>query len=255
MPSDVADGEPLPAVFLWHWLGGSAQEFLEKGDVQTAADAYRFAAVIPESKGDLQFQWPMDVTAKQSRIDEEVLFFDDMLSCVSQQFKVIPDCVASTGVSAGALFTPVLAGQRGDYLSSMVILSGGTGGNLIQPWAGSAHKMAAMVLWGGPTDNCFTIMDFVKTSQDLEGNLASDGHFFLECIHNCGHSAPPFGDPNNRTEFAPMWEFVLDHPYWLAPGESPYTSEGIPASFPDWCGIGAGSATPRVGECTEPSGC
>jgi len=255
LPADLAEGERLPVIFLWPWLGGEAKDFLEKGEVQEASDAYRFAAVIPDEKGDLQFKWPMSVADSSARIDEEVTFFDDMLACVSEQLKVIPDCVSSAGVSAGALFTPVLAGKRGDYLSSIIVLSGGTGGSLIKPWAGSPKKMPAMVLWGGATDNCFGIMNFEQTSHDLEDNLAADGHFFVECIHNCGHAAPPFAKPENRTDFAPMWEFFLDHPYWVKDGQSPFTADGIPASFPEWCAIGAGSSTPRTGECVDPSGC
>jgi hypothetical protein len=51
------------------------------------------------------------------------------------------------------------------------------------------------------------------------------------------------------SSFAPVWQFALDHPYWLADGVSPYTIAGLPAGTPEWCAIGAGSATFRDGEC------
>ncbi len=254
LPSDHDPSEVLPVVFLWHWLGGSAKSFLEKGDVQTAVDHYRVLAVIPESKQDGLFKWPIESVQTQARIDEELTFFDHMLSCVSAQYQVNAQCVSSIGVSAGALFTQILASGRGELLSSFVSLSGGSGG-LIQPWNGSDNKMPAMVLWGGPKDNCLGLMDFNQTSQTLESELAADGHFVLECIHNCGHAAPPFEVPNAPTAFAPMWEFVLQHPAWLTPGTSPYQTEGIPEAIPPWCGIGVGSATPRTGECAEGSQC
>lgn len=254
LPIDMKPDERLPILFLWHWLGGSADDFYNRGQIQMAADTQRFIAVIPESKGDGQFKWPFDITQSQARMDEEFMFFDDMLSCVSAQFNVNKECVGSAGVSAGALFTSQLGGFRGDYLSSIVVLSGGTGGALIKPFANPEHRMPAVVLWGGPTDNCFQVMNFEQTSKDLEKNLDARGHFFVECIHNCGHAEPPLDAAPGLSTYAPMWQFVLDHPYWLGAGESPY-AEGLPASMPGWCGVGTGSATPRVGMCPGSPGC
>ena len=133
------------------------------------------------------------------------------------------------------------------------MLSGGVGGNLVKDWGGSPHVMPAMVLWGGPTDVCIAL-DFQTTSQALEQALTAAGHPIMECLHNCGHSEPPFESPlEGVTEFAAMWRFFLDHPYWLDPGESPYAA-GLPEGSPEWCGYGPGSAQMRVGECGG-SGC
>lgn len=255
VPDDLAEGETLPVVFLWHWLGANANDFFEKAEVQPAVNHYRFAAVIPESKDDVQFKWPFEIIQSQSRIDEELTFFDDMLACVAEQYQVNLSCVSSVGVSAGALFTAaVLAGGRGEYLASIQSLSGGTGG-FIKGWEGSAHKMPALVLWGGPDDNCFGLMNFVETSHDLEQALTSDGHFMIECVHNCGHAEPPLQVDGGATKFSALWEFALDHPYWLPAGESPYLQGGLPASIPEWCSIGMGTATPRTGACSEAPGC
>jgi predicted esterase len=253
-PVDKKPDERLPVLFLWHWLGGSADDFYERGQIQLAADTQRFIAVIPESKGDIQFKWPFDILQSQGRMDEEFAFFDDMLACVSEQFNVNKECVGSAGVSAGALFTGQLAGGRGEYLSSIVSLSGGTGGSLIKPFANPEHRMPAVVLWGGPTDNCFQVMNFEQTSTDLEKNLDTRGHFFVECIHNCGHAEPPLDAPLGLSTYAPMWQFVLDHPYWLGAGESPYAN-GLPKDMPAWCGVGTGSSTPRTGTCPGSPGC
>jgi hypothetical protein len=164
------------------------------------------------------------------------------------------NCVSSSGVSAGALWTDQLVGMRGDWIANFMSLSGGTGGLLIKPWTAPKHKMPGFVLWGGPTDNCFGVMNFVETSHDLEENLTSGGHFFLECIHNCGHGVPPFEPPAGESKFQSLWQFALDHPFWLKPGESPYSS-GLPSDLPPWCAIGEGSATPATGACPEPPGC
>lgn len=251
-PSDLQPDERLPVVFLWFWLGGDPQAFLEQGDVQNAVDQYRFVAVIPDEKGDLLFRWPFSVIDPAPRAEEEFRFFDDMLACVGEQFNVVDSCVASAGVSAGALFTDQLASGRGQHLSSILSLSGGTGGAVVKPWGGSTHKMPAMVLWGGPMDFCVAV-DFNVTSMDLESHLEDEGHFVLECEHNCQHSAPPFDVADGDTAFGPLWKFVISHPYWLEDGDSPYLTTGVPDDMPEWCGIGVGGSTPRVGECSGSS--
>jgi predicted esterase len=254
LPSNLDPSEPLPLVFLWHWLGGDAQGFHSAAQVQAAADHYRIAAIVPQAKGDLQFKWPIEINQSNGRIAEELQLFDDLLACASEQLNVNRSCVSSVGVSAGALFTTVLAGRRGEYLSSFASLSGGSGG-FIQGWGGSSKKMPAMVLWGGPTDGCAGLLSFDSLSKNLESELASDGHAVLECVHNCGHSAPPFDAPGALSPFAPLWEFALDHPYWLDAGDSPYLSDGLPAAMPDWCAMGVGSAAPRQGTCNGASSC
>jgi hypothetical protein len=190
-------------------------------------------------------------------MEEEFVFFDDMLACVAEQFQINNECVSSAGVSAGALFTDQLAGGRGQHLSSILSLSGGVGG-YVRPWTQPDHKMSSLVLWGGPNDACgFSniSLNFEDASHNLETGLTSGGHFFLECIHNCGHAAPPLDVPAGTPAFAPLWQFVLDHPYWLPAGDSPYRSDGIPALLPTWCGIGEGSATPRTDPACPPAGC
>jgi hypothetical protein len=90
-------------------------------------------------------------------------------------------------------------------------------------------------------------MDFSVASTDMENGLIADGHFFVECIHNCGHVEPPLDAPMGESKYASMWEFALSHPFWLPTGTSPYQTEGLPASMPKWCGIGQNGATPRSG--------
>lgn len=257
LPKDMDPSEKLPVVFLWHWLGGSSDDFYRKGEVQAAVDSQRFIAVLPDAKWDMIFKWPFDINVSDARQQEEYSFFDDMFSCVAQQFNINNNCVASAGVSAGALFTDQLVGGRGQYLSSALSLSGGVGpaagGGLVKPFANPDHRVPMLVLWGGAKDLCIVI-DFQKASKELENNLVSRGHFFLECVHNCGHGEPPFPAPSGLSKYAELWQFVFDHPYWLPAGDSPYKTSGVPSGYPAWCAIGQGSATPRTGMC-DPPGC
>jgi predicted esterase len=256
VPTNFDMTEELPVIFLWHWLGGSAQDFFDRGAVQVAVDEQRFIAVIPQAKGDLQFTWPATNLDSQARLEEDAKFFDDMLSCVSAQFTVDANCVSSVGVSAGALWTAQLVGARGDWLSSFMSLSGGVGGQAIKPWKAPAHKMPGFVLWGGSTDSCGSgLLNFGAISQTLEMSMIMGGHFLVECVHNCGHSVPPFEAPMGSSTFKSLWQFGLDHPFWLDPGESPYMNSGLPADMPPWCGKGMGGATPRTGVCVDASEC
>jgi hypothetical protein len=228
---------------------------MEKGEIQAAVDSARFLAIAPEAKGDLLMKWPFLIIDGNARMEEEARFFDDMLACTAAQFNVNPSCVSSAGVSAGALWTCQLAQLRSTRLASFLSLSGGVGVpgdflNPVRPWSGGAHAMPAIVLWGGPLDFCG--LSFATTSSYLEAGLVAGGHFFVECVHNCAHAQPPMEPPPGESTFSALWEFVFDHPYWLDDGESPYLATGLPDNFPEWCGIGPGSATMRTGDC--PSG-
>jgi predicted esterase len=247
VPLGVRPEEKLPVVFLWHWLGGDAVNFYNKANAGVATNQMRFIAVFPEAKGDLALKWPYAVSEPQSRFDEEFRFFDDMYACIAQQFNVQPNCIASGGVSAGALFTDQLAGARSQYIAAFASMSGGTGG-VIRPWANPQHKSPAIVLWGGTGDQCG--IDFNAASINLEQALTANGHFLIECIHECNHSEPPFPIPTGQTKYAAIWQFVFDHPYWLGGGQSPYVQSGLSAAWPTWCAIGMNNAVPGGG-----SGC
>jgi hypothetical protein len=253
LPTNIQPTETLPVIFLWYWLRGSSGDFYTVGDVQNAVDQQRFIAVIPDAKGDLFENWPFLASDSQARVDEEFTFFDDMLSCVSAQYKVNPSCVSTAGVSAGALFTDQLVGGRSEYLSSFISLSGGVGGMLVRGWTPPARVLPAIVLWGGPMDDCLFI-HFQDESQALEQVLDQSCDFMIECVHNCGHSEPPFTPAEGMSTYGALWQFVFDHPYWLPTGASPYTTKGLPAGMPSWCAIGAGNAVPRTGPCNAP-GC
>ena len=94
VPAQVDVAETLPVLFMWHWIGGTAQGFLERGEVQAAADDQHFLAVLPVSEGasvlgtSFNTKWPFDITQSTDRMNEEFRFFDDMLACTEQQIAV-----------------------------------------------------------------------------------------------------------------------------------------------------------------------
>jgi poly(3-hydroxybutyrate) depolymerase len=253
-PPDMKPNEKLPLVFTWHWLKSTAQDFVDKAAIVAATQQQRFIAVSPEAKGDLLWNWPFAVSDPPQRMAEEVQFFLDMLACVTQQVpQVNTACISSAGVSAGALFTSQLGAAHSDLLASMIVMSGGVGGGLVQPMPAASRALPAIVLWGGPTDQC-SVLDFAVTTRNLESSLDQAGSFFVECEHNCGHAQPPFTAPTGMTEYAAFWDFIYEHPMWTTPGASPYKAHGLPSSFPSWCSAaGEGTAVERTGSCPPPA--
>jgi pimeloyl-ACP methyl ester carboxylesterase len=244
-PADEKADEVLPVLFVWHWLKASPESAIDVLELEAATTQFRFVAVVPESKHDSPWDWPFDILSSDARLDEEARFFDDMLSCVAAQIpNVALHCVSSVGISAGALFTTQLATRRSERLSSVVSLSGGIGGVVRELAPDLVHRLPFFVLWGGPTDGYAPLLDFASASERLLERLT--GQAVVECIHDCGHAAPPFDTPLRG---APVFRFAMDHPYGLPVGASPYAAS-LPKEFPSWCAFGAGKAVPRSGgEC------
>jgi poly(3-hydroxybutyrate) depolymerase len=256
--------ERLPIVVLWHWLGADANSMLSNGAVQESADARRFIAVIPEKAGDLTISifgtsfdpvWPYLAMTSDARVEQEAVFFDDMIACTGAQYSVDEQCISTGGVSAGALWTSQLMQLRANRIASAIVLSGGTGpatsfGIDVRTWRGASRAVPTLVAWGGAMDDCG--LSFNTASQNLESGLTAGGHFILECVHNCGHSAPPI-DPAVGLQV--LWGFAKDHPFWIPAGQSPYLTEGMPVGMPEWCAIGADSSTPRSGSCPASEAC
>jgi hypothetical protein len=261
VPDQPTPGATLPVVFLWHWLNASPNSFYERAFVQDAVNQQQFIAVIPESLKETSGVSDLASAASNWRgwfalngddvREEEFVFFDDMLSCVSAQFPVNKNCVSSAGVSDGALWTSQLIGGRGKYLSSAIVLSGGVNDpnvsstSVVKAYIPSTeHVMPAIVLWGGPNDNF--VIGFEPATKALEQHMDAEGHLIIECQHNCGHDEPPFEPPPGKSKFAAFWDFVNDHPYWTEAGHSPYETTGLPDAFPPWCAIGVGQAVART---------
>jgi len=250
VPDGLKPTERVPVVFVWHWLWGSAEDAVNELQLQQAANLHRFVAIAPKAKGDHALQWPFTILDSQSRLEEEHALFDDILGCVAATFQqATRHCVATVGVSAGALYSAELVASRANRISSFVSVSGGVG-SLSRPWGEPARKLPGLVLWGGPTDE-YANYDFNKASLELEDDLTSGGHFFLECVHNCGHDVPPLEAPAGGTKFDAFWRFIIDHPFWMGAGQSRWPSDGMPAGVPTWCGFGKGGAVPRP----DGSGC
>jgi predicted esterase len=233
-----------PVVFAWHWLNAGPGSFISAGELESATEQMHFIAVVPDhkrnEKGDkvYQFDWPFVETWG---VPGELQFIDDMLACVSAQYKVDPTKIHGIGVSAGGLWVTYVSGtDRANHFASIESLSGGLGADPFAFWqmqfTPQPRKFPAIVLWGGPTDNLG--IDFAAGSKRYRDALRKDHHFVVECTHDAGHAMPPVPvPPDGGTHFEMLWQFMLDHPYGTPPEQSPYKTTGLPSVFPSWCSI------------------
>lgn len=240
---DPAGADRWTLLVAWHWLAGDSGQLVREGDIEAAAARYRMIVAVPDQQREADgrasnyFTWPFILS---SRPEAERIFLDDMLACVTAQYRVDPARVHAMGVSAGALWlTSLLSTPYAQRFASVAILSGGLGyvPNVLRlEYEPQPNKFPALVVWGGPSDRL--LVDFDDASRRLRDALVDDGHFVIACTHDRGHALPPLVAPApDEPRSAFVWRFFLDHPYGRAPATSPYLAAGLPPGAPSWCGI------------------
>jgi poly(3-hydroxybutyrate) depolymerase len=211
--------EGAPLLFAWHWLGGSAAQLNNALGFGGLADRENAIVVLPESEG-AQFEWRFD---RAETNNADLVLFDDLLGCLSEQFSVDLDRVHSTGHSAGGLWTSFLTIHRSEWLASTAVMSGGS-----DPITYRTPEVAIPVLliWGGPNDTFRNAINFQETSLFFSEHLREDGHFVAHCVHSGGHTPPP--DAANL-----VWRWLEAHPAGV---DEPYV-DGLPADYPNICSL------------------
>lgn len=243
VPEGYDGSEPMPLVFAWHWLNASSSSFVREAQFESAIEQLGLIVVLPDGlendRGDkaYTFDWPF---AEDWGKEAELLFLDDLMSCVQEQYNIDRRRVYGIGVSAGGLWvTYVSTTAQGNYFAAIESLSGGLGevlGVWEMQYQPQPNKFPAIVLWGGDGD--WLGLSFSEASVRYRDALRDDGHFVVQCVHDAGHAVPPIEAPGEmETRFRALWTFMLDHPYGLPPGHSPYLQDGLPDFFPEWCEI------------------
>jgi predicted esterase len=211
--------EGAPIVFAWHWLGGSAGQVIDYMNFNALSEAENVIVVAPQSDRSM-FEWHISDPADDNT---DLVFFDDMVSCLYEQFNFDPNRIHATGMSAGGLWTTYLTVYRSEILASTAPLSGGVETSV---YVTPARALPVMVVWGGSADTYGTF-SFDTASRNFSASLQADGHFVVECMHTGGHSLPPDG-----AEFT--WQFFKDHPMNVDP--LPYL-DGLPDTLPSFCAL------------------
>ena len=204
-----------PVVFYWHGTFSSPDE-AEKGlglagiAAITAMGGIVVGAVATNPG---LFPWLTET-------DKTFALVDEIVACAEKEIGIDERHIHSVGMSAGGLFTSALSLARPSLFASVAVYSGGADEMMAGP---NTNKFAAMVFFGGESDNVFG-KDFKMSSEAYARTLRAGGHFVLLCDHNTGHNLPPGRE-------AAVVPFFLAHTYGEA---SPY-GRGVPAGVPGYC--------------------
>ncbi|MFT6399589.1 MAG: putative esterase [Bradymonadia bacterium] len=215
LPPDV---ENAPVVFFWYGAGGSGQTYEW---MQPFADAYGVVIVVPRAAANMAFEWPIISTNNPAN---ELVYFDDVIRCVSESLPVDTSRIYTSGFSAGALWSTVLVMHRSDVLASAVIFSGGTGA-LVQAYETPDVQIPILGMYGGESDVFGGLVNFKDTMTDFMDGLVGDGHLIIACNHDLGHTIP-----NGGLDWG--IEFLLAHQF--GDTSSPFDAQ-LPSYLPGYC--------------------
>lgn len=219
LPENYSAGTAAPLVFAWHGFSGSASGFLD-GELAAAGTGHEVILVVPqglEKGGQTSFDPFSD-----ARRNYDLVFFDDLLTCLSNSFSVDAERVYSTGMSNGGLMTGMILASRASTLAAAAPLSGG----MQVAFADDHEPIPSLVVWGGAEDAAYA-QDFEILATTMIDDLMERGHFVVSCDHGLGHDIPDGG-----------WEWSFD--FLLAHNQSQEASpfeSGLTDAFPDYCVI------------------
>ncbi len=238
VPEGGTEGAPL--LFFFHGLMSPEQtpeptEYMATGlQLQALADATGAVIAVPESRvtnlmGEV-YLWEV-----MERDELDLVYYDDLRSCLVGDLGLDVRRVTATGFSGGALFVTVLARERGDTLAAILEMSGGADVEvalvgMVAEYDTPAYPMPALLISGGEDDEWpqggFALIDFEAATDLLEDDLVEDDAFVVRCRHDQGHVIL-----SSEVEVAAQWMFA--HEYGVA---SPFEQAGID-DFGEWCMI------------------
>jgi poly(3-hydroxybutyrate) depolymerase len=190
------------------WIGAS--DFAEDNNV---------IVVLPNSLDTSNITW--DISSGSN----DLVLFDDIRSCLSQELDIDLGRFYSTGFSFGGLWSTFLTMERSDVLAATMPMSGGLVPFFVI-YNTPDEEVPVLLMWGGETD-VYGVVDFEDGSLDFSEELIDDGHFVMLCDHGGGHSVPT-GDIHDI-----LANWLLVHEFGVA---SPYLT-GDFSLFPSYCYI------------------
>ena len=227
MPAEITQ-ESLPVVLLYHGVGGEMAGILGDTGFDKLVGPERFILVVPESERDSagkpvsQTEWAYSVEAATGDDNADLVFFDDMVKCVSAQYKTNAKRLYITGMSGGGMMTVFTSFARSAVIAAAAPFSGG----YLFKFPTLANKFPEMVTWGGATDAAFS-QNFNTFALALIPALKADGQFSIQCNHGTGHKWP-------AAMTAADWAFLKNYAQGAA---NPIFTDPLPAVFPSYCTV------------------
>ena len=232
-----------PVVFFFHGLldpssmPDPAEYMANALNMQSMADETGTVIVLPVSPimsefGMSFFMWDVMETS-----DADVVLFDDLRTCISDELAVDLTRLSLMGFSGGSLFSTTLARERSDTIATVIEMSGGADidtpifENLLSRYETPDWDMPMLLISGGEQDawpdTTFALVHFTEATNTLQANRTADGLFSVRCDHGQGHTVT-----TAAYQTALEW-LAADHVYG-AP--SPFEADGIDA-LGSWCEI------------------
>jgi len=221
IPDDYDGSAATPLAFVLHGIGSSIDGILGSENLLEEANRTGHIVLAPQAteRGGTAAWDPVGPPG----FNLDVALFDDLLTCMSEQYNIDSTRVHVTGMSLGGLFTGTLISSRSEVIASAAPFSGG----LFRPKSEGWQPIPTLVSWGGPEDTYYG-QDFDSLAYSMIDQLSGDGHFVVSCDHGGGHTV--------RAELWPYaFRFFQDHPQGVEP--APYLDTGLPSEFPEYCSI------------------
>ncbi len=220
LPEDYDATATYPLAFALHGIGASIEKIIYDNGMAdyTAANGYILVAPEAIERGGRRAWDP--VSSADYNVD--IVLFDDLLTCVTEQFSVDPNHVHLTGMSLGGLMTGTLISTRSEVIGSTAPLSGG----FMTPPMDETLPLPTLVVWGGENDTS-NGQDFHQLAEEMMDTLVERDHFVVGCNHGMDHVT-------DATFWPYVFQFFTDHPQGVTP--EPY-ADGLPALFPAYCAI------------------
>jgi polyhydroxybutyrate depolymerase len=207
VPATYRAGAPLPLVFAWHGLGGSAMYFRAAHGIEAPAQGaaiFVYPDGLPQPGFGNGNGWDL-------RPEGDVRFFDALLAEVSGAYCVDKGRVFSMGHSFGGYMTNTLGCLRGAALRGIAPVAGGLPGLMcgtkpLPAWLTHGNNDPVVMFAEGEKarDHWRTVAGCGQTTQPVEpaGCVAYDGCAapVQWCVHQRMHSWPPFAS-------SAIWKF------------------------------------------------
>ena len=219
---------PVPLLFVFHGLGGSADTMVSYSGYDAMAAAgdaiviYGHGADDSDGEQVHPTEWNY-LLPRYGNDNPDVVYFRDMLKCARDSWPVDDDRVYVSGMSAGGLFSTFLTLTQSDVIAAAAPFSGGFG----LPFPDEYDNLAPiLVSWGGETDTAVST-NFNDLAATLLAQYEVEDRFHVSCNHNAGHTWP-------AEMSAAAWDFMSQFEY--GDTADPYAGT-LPDVFPDYCEI------------------
>lgn len=215
--------------------GGETADSL---DLQALADDTNTVWIVPDAPvqnllGVMNvYLWDLALAT-----DHDLVLYDDLRTCASQDLDVDLSRLSIVGFSGGALWTTVVTVNRADTIATAVELSGGSDVEAmgfdvpLAAYSTPATDLPVLLTTGADDvdvwpSTSMVIVDFAAATDTLQAELTTDAHFVVRCQDDSGHVM-------GRKD----WNLAQD---WLAAHSfgqpSPYATDGLGGDA-DWCAV------------------